>query len=94
MVEEIKALSLCVKAIEKLPDGQPRERIVSYLVARYTADGRATIRLAAELANALGDVDRARVVRHKILGDLLDMPVGPVDDGNEKAIEREGENET
>lgn len=84
MHEEIKVLTACVKAIEKLPDGIARQRVVSYLTARYTAQGRMSIKLAAELAASLGDQQRARDVRHQLLDDLVDIDVGTLLSGSEE----------
>lgn len=80
MTDEIKALSACVRAIEKLPHGKPRELVISFLVARYTESGRAQIKLAVEFAEIFGDTQRARDVRKNVLNGLLEMDVGGVED--------------
>lgn len=78
-MSELKVLGTCCRAIEKLEQPE-RERVASYLVARYTAHGRMTIRLAVELAELLGDKDRARDARHHLLDELLEIGPGKVSD--------------
>lgn len=90
MIEELKSMSACVKAIEKL-DPESQERVISFLMARYSKSGRMQIKLAVEMAEIVGNQERARDVRHHVLGQILGSGVG---DFGEMPSDDPTENET